>query len=105
MCVYGPSGRSGVVDGFPVGRLKPSARSTQAIPPSQIAHKQDVRSVMRLAVEEEASRVAAEQQQQGKAAASASGAKGVPVTGTVVKASKGPGTARCVCLACADRLD
>lgn len=52
---------------------------------------------MRLAVEEEASRVAAEQQQQGKAtAAAASGAKGVPVTGTVVKASKGPGTARCV---------
>ena len=50
--------------------------------------------MMRLAVEEEAGRMAAEQQvqQQGKA----SSAKGVPVMGTVVKASKGPGTARCV---------
>ncbi len=52
--------------------------------------------MMRLAVEEEAGRVAAAQQQQGAAGGKGS-SKGVPVTGTVVKA-KGPGTARCVCM-------
>lgn len=65
-----------------------------------LINRQDVRSVMRLAVEEEAGRMAAEQQVQQQGKASSSSTKGVPVTGTVVKAAKGPGTARCVFVTC-----